>query len=318
LFSVLLLTALGCWRGGAPSTPSLPSIQHRSSDPARVEAPGLHNVFRLADNLYSGSSPDDDEGFRSLRKLGVQTVVSVDGARPDLARARRFGLRYVHLPIGYDGVPQQQAMRIAKAVRDLPGPVYVHCHHGKHRGPAAAAVVHLCLDDKCAVEAAVAWLRQVGTDPRYTGLNAAPRQLRRPTAEELDRVPADFPEVVEVSGLSAVMVGVDKHWEHLQVVRAAGWKTPPNHADLEPPHEALQLLEAFREAARLPGVADRTEEFRRWLADAEAGAGELEQALRNRKGKEAVDGSTVEKAFRNVGMACTRCHLKYRDVPQAP
>src|SRR5579884_4139273 len=39
-------------------------------DPARVEAAGLHNVFRLMPNLYSGSSPDNEEGFRSLQKLG--------------------------------------------------------------------------------------------------------------------------------------------------------------------------------------------------------------------------------------------------------
>ena len=29
---------------------------------------------------------------------------------------------------------------IAGAVAALPGPVFVHCHHGMHRGPAAAAV----------------------------------------------------------------------------------------------------------------------------------------------------------------------------------
>ena len=74
-----------------------------------VEAAGLHNVFQLNERLYSGGGPEGDSGFASLKKLGVKTVISVDGARPDVARARAHGLRYVHVPIGYRGVPQAQA-----------------------------------------------------------------------------------------------------------------------------------------------------------------------------------------------------------------
>src|SRR5579883_2265955 len=58
---------------------------------------GLHNVYRITDKLFSGSSPEGDEGFRSLKELGVRTVISVDGSRPDVERARKFGLRYIHI-----------------------------------------------------------------------------------------------------------------------------------------------------------------------------------------------------------------------------
>ena len=287
-------------------------------DPAAVEAAGLHNVFRITENLYSGSSPDGEEGFRSLQKLGVKTIISVDGARPDVALAHKYGMRYVHLPFGYDGVPRDQALRIARAARDLPGPVYIHCHHGKHRGPAAAAVAHLCLDEKCRVETALAEMRRAGTDPRYKGLYAAPREFRRPTAEELDRVPAEFPEVAPVPELAGLMVGVDERWENLKQVKAAGWATPTDHPDLDPPHEALQLLEQYREAARLPQVQRRPEDFRRRLADAEGAAGDLEGALRRGKDKGSVDAPVAERAFRRLNTACADCHAKYRDVPQQP
>jgi protein tyrosine phosphatase (PTP) superfamily phosphohydrolase (DUF442 family) len=153
-----LAGCVGCSAGETPSRSGTPA-------PARVEAPGLHNVYRLTQGLYS-SSPEGDQGFASLRALGVLTVLSVDGVRPDIERAHKYGLRYVHLPIGYDGMPSQQALRVARAVRDLPGPVHVHCHHGKHRGPAAAAVARLCLDERCTVEDALAWLRRAGIDPR--------------------------------------------------------------------------------------------------------------------------------------------------------
>src|SRR5262249_601182 len=63
-----------------------------------AEYPGLHNVFRLTERLYSGSSPEGEEGFLSLQRLGIKTIISVDGARPEVERARKLGLRYVHLP----------------------------------------------------------------------------------------------------------------------------------------------------------------------------------------------------------------------------
>src|SRR5207249_2517155 len=70
LWLLALLLIGGCGRPTADSPPA--------ADPARIELPGLHNVYRITDKLYSGSSPEGDEGFRSLRELGVKTVISVD------------------------------------------------------------------------------------------------------------------------------------------------------------------------------------------------------------------------------------------------
>jgi protein tyrosine phosphatase (PTP) superfamily phosphohydrolase (DUF442 family) len=111
-----------------------------TSDPRKIQAAGLHNVYRITDKLMSGSSPDVDAGFKSLKELGVKTVISVDGAKPDIVHAHKYGLRYVHIPFGYDGIPRQQVLRLARAVRDLPGPIYIHCHHGVHRGPAGKSL----------------------------------------------------------------------------------------------------------------------------------------------------------------------------------
>ncbi len=312
---LLLLALCGCGddRGGAAA----PGTERLVPGLGQVEAPGLHNVFRLTAKLYSGSSPEGDEGFASLKKLGVKTVISVDGARPDVERAHRFGMRYVHLPIGYDGVPEGQGRRIAKAVCDLPGAVYVHCHHGQHRGPAAAAVAHLCLDETCTVEAALAELRRAGTDPHYAGLYAAPRELRRPTKDELDRVPDDFPEVAEVVGLAQLMVQIDERWDRLKQARAAGWAVPPGHPDVDPPHEALQVVEQFREALRLPESKDRAEDFRHRLTEGRESAERLEAALRSRADR-GTDAAPVEAAFQAAQAACARCHARYRDVPRRP
>jgi len=278
--------------------------------PAKVEAPGVPNLIRLTDDLYQGAMPQGDEGFASLEKLGVKTVISVDGARPDLEDAHKHGMRYVHLPIGYDGMTREQALRIARAVRDLPKPIYVHCHRGTVRGPTAAAVARLFLDDECTVETAQDGMKLAGFDPRYTGLWAASKELKRPAATELDAVAADFPEAAPPPGLTRVMVAMDGITDDFQAIRKAGWKAPKDKPDLDPPHEALQLVEHLKELQRLPKTAERPADFRAKLADAEDRAQKFEDVLRASKDEAA------EEAYKQVNAACTRCHAVYRDVPK--
>jgi len=312
---VLLLPSVACRQATVQTKPSTVSTEVAVVAPKKIEAVGVHNVIRVSDRLYSGSSPEGDAGFESLKNLGVKTVLSVDGAKPDVERARKFGLRYVHLPIGYDGVPREQALKIAKAVRDLPGPVYMHCHHGKHRSPAATAVVQLCLDEKCSVATALATMKTAGTSPHYTGLYAAPGEFRRPSKLELDRLPADFPEIAVVTGMVQVMVEIEHRWDHLKLVRTADWKAPAAHPDIDPPHEALQLAEHYRELGRRPDAKDRPEDFRRWATESELGAKMLETALR---AKPVPDTRAAELGYKQVSTGCTQCHAKYRDVPQKP
>lgn len=270
-----------------------------------LAAAPLPNVHRLNERLISGGSPEGDEGFAELGRLGVRTVISVDGARPDVERARAHGLRYVHVPVGYDGIPRDRAWRIARAVRDLPGPIYVHCHHGKHRGPAAAATALRCLDASFTGERAAAFLVRAGTDPQYRGLHEAPGAVRRPTKDELDRVSGEFQEVAPVGKLTRAMADLDERLERLGLARGAGWRPPAKHPDIDPPHEALQLAEHFREAARLPDavkIADK-------LIESAALAGSLEKALRRVPG----DAAQRDELFRRVERSCRACHALYRN-----
>ena len=99
------------------------------------------NFTKIDEDLYFGGEPGANEAFAFLARLGIRTVVSVDGARPRLAEAEKRGLRYVHIPLGYDGVTTSAGMQLAALARNSQGPWYVHCHHGRHRGPAAAAEI---------------------------------------------------------------------------------------------------------------------------------------------------------------------------------
>lgn len=276
------------------------------ADPQPIDAPGLHNVYRVSDKLYSGSSPDDDRGFAALKQLGIKTIISVDGATPNVAAAEKHALRYVHLPFGYDGIPRDRAAELAAAVAELPGPIYLHCHHGKHRGPAAVAVVQIGNAHWDAARA-TAWMKTAGTDPRYTGLYAV--VARPPTVAEKAAVAGDWKPVANVPDLTRRMVEIDARWDHLKLVKAAGWKAPPDHPDIDPPHEALQLVEHYRESARLDSVKRRGPAFVQQMTDAEASAGELEQALRAKSTERAA------VAFGKSASACAKCHDQFRDKP---
>jgi protein tyrosine phosphatase (PTP) superfamily phosphohydrolase (DUF442 family) len=283
-----------------PVTPVKPA-------PGDAHAAPIHQYKRLSDRLVMGASPETDEDFAFLAAQGVKTIVSVDGARPHADAAAKHGLRYVHIPIGYDGIPRDKQVALAKAFTEIPGTFYVHCHHGKHRGPAACMVGRLLLD-KISVEEAVAELKAQGTDPRYRGLYAVPGQFKPPTAEELAAAPP-LVSVAAVVGMQAVMVEVDEAWERMKEVKKAGWLAPKDHPDIDPEHEARILAERFRELARTDDVAKRDEAFRRILKASEDAAWDLSAALK----PGSLDRKRAAEAFDAGSSSCAKCHTAYRD-----
>lgn len=273
---------------------------------------GLHNVFQVTPNIYSGSGPEGVKAIAALAKLGIKTIISVDGAMPNVDAARKAGLAYVHLPIGYGGVPRERVVQLAKAMKERPGPFYIHCHHGKHRGPAAAAIAQLCADDRCTTEQALKLLTQAGTDARYKGLFESVKNLDRPTPKEIAQA-APLVEALRATGLVQAMVSIDRHFDHLKLARNAGWKSPKDHPDLDPPHEALQLLELYRELRREPAMQKKPADFQEWLHEGQGIAAQVEAALRAAKKDKNADNSQTEKLFQRLSANCNSCHAKYRD-----
>lgn len=271
-----------------------------------VEIPGVHNAFQTTDKIFSGSQPEGDEAFAALAKLGIKTIISVDGSKPDLDAARKHGLRYIHLPYGYDGVPTNRLTELVKVATTETGPFFVHCHHGKHRGPAAIAIM-------CEASAgwttnqAEAWLREAGTSPDYPGLYRAAREFQMPTGAELTAIKS-LPEVAKSSSLVDAMVAIDAHFDSLKLSQKAGWKTPPGHADISPVHEATLLWEQFRETARLEDTGNRPADYRRFLTESEHATETLRKLLRAPQ-----DQAGVDAAFKQVSQNCAACHKKYRN-----
>ncbi len=282
-----------------------------AAEPAKpIQAAPLHNVFQLEGGLYSGDAPEGDEGFRELQKLGVKTIISVDGSQPNVELAHKYGMRYVHLPFGYDGVPQARGMELAKAAQmaTTEGPVYMHCHHGMHRGPAGVAIVCRALDGWSA-EDAEAFLKQAGTSPDYPGLFRDVKKFQPPTADQLARLPTTFPEHAKPGPLVDAMVAIDETFDGLKAAQKAGWREIPGHPDLQPAQAAVLLWEGFRELGRDAEATKRGDDFLEKRAEAEKSA----DALRKILADPIADTPARDAALQAMTKSCGTCHKAHRN-----
>lgn len=297
---------------GGPMAAPKPAPATHPVAPGRdaAAAKAIHNYFRVSENLASGASPDTEEAFRALAAAGIRSIVSVDGAKPPADLARKHGLRYVHIPIGYDGISPAKTLEFAKTYAELhkSGPIFVHCHHGKHRGPAACSIGRIVLDGT-SPEEAVAWMKVAGTAPKYKGLYETVLEFNAPSAADLAVIEAPMVEAAAVPAMQEAMVAVDHHFENLKIVKKAAWVATPDHPDVDPPHEATILAEQFREMARTDDVAKEPESFRTLLKVSEDAAWALAAALK----KGAIDPPAAASFFAVIEKACTDCHKDYRD-----
>lgn len=273
-----------------------------ASEPKAVYIVGLENVFLLTERVISGGTPEGEAGFAALRELGVKTIVSVDGAPPDAEGARKFGLRTIHLPIGYDGVSAARQLQLVKVAQSVDEPIYVHCHHGKHRGPTAAAIICAGISH-WSPKQATDWLETAGTARDYAGLYAAVSDFKTPSAEQLRAASAEFPERVKVSGHADAMVQLDEQFEQLKLAQKFAWSAPSAQSE----RVALLLRESFRELVRRDDSKAKGADFLSSLVVSEALAAKLHQSLVD------ADSAKANVAMRDMTQQCTRCHKQFRD-----
>lgn len=282
---------------GAPSGSSKPQ-----SDDVPKELPGLHNVHRATTKVLLGSEPHGEEAFQQLQKLGVKAIVSVDGATPEVQLARKYGIRYIHIPIGYDAVSQDAALALARVAREVDVPVYVHCHHGRHRGPAAAAV--LCLSNGSLTHAqAVELMKSAGTGKDYTGLWRDVKAFQPPSKDV--KLP-ELLEVAKVESLAAAMAKLDRAFDHVKLCAKSDWKTPADHPDLLPATEARLVQEGLHESLR-HCTGDHPEEFRNWLKQSDELAEQLCKAIQD------SDTTRASSLMKSLEAKCAACHVAYRN-----
>ena len=297
-----------------------------ATDPPQLLATKhLPNAVQVHPRVISGGLPEGDAAFAELADLKIKTIISVDGAKPDAELAAKYGIRYVHLPHGYDGISAQRLAELAKGVRDLEGPIYIHCHHGKHRSPAAAgaACVAAGLIDR---EQANQLLKVAGTGENYRGLHRVVAQQALISRETLDTLRVDYQPSMPIPPMAEAMVELEETFDHLKRVAKAGWVAVPepqpfepaaNLLHIDPVHQATLLQEHFKELMRTPESLGKGNEFGGILASSEAAAAQILEAMT--RGAAEAESERLNKALDVIGNDCKTCHQKFRDnLPPLP
>lgn len=266
---------------------------------AAVDTHQLHNVWRLSPRILSGSEPADEAAFAELARLGVKTIVSVDGIAPRVDLAQKYGLRYVHVPIGYDGIDQPAQGALTRVAQEITGSIYIHCHHGKHRGPAAAAIVCRA-DDGRSAEAARVILEKAGTGQEYPGLWRDVAQYVKPPAGTA--LPT-LTERAAVESLASAMAKLDRTFDRLKLFSKNQWQPLKDHPDVVARLEAVQLTELFTEAAR----SSQSAQLKAELSQAATSADSLRAAIQ--RGNQAQ----ADQLMSTLTSSCVDCHKRHRN-----
>ncbi len=264
----------------------------------------IEELRMLSARLACGPEPTEVL-LKNLAEQGVRTLVSVDGQKPDLELAKRYGMRYIHLPMGYDGVPPEVQVSIASLLEKHPGKIFFHCHHGKHRGPAAAAIAARITGDFSAKDAEN-FLHEAGTSPDYSGLWRDVREFSKlPTDVQprplLPISPVD-PMVEEMNRLDTAFDDFAAHFSE----RVTSDTEARSLAEL-----AVLMEEALRESRR-----EVVEEPKLWPEELVAAFdASLRTAVTLRKSLDDADRSPdqIEDALAAVKQDCKTCHRKFRN-----
>ena len=211
--------------------------------PSEKDYPELHNLIQVTGQMYVGAEPKTEVAFQQLAELGVRVIISVDGARPNLELAKKHGMRYVHIPIGYDRFSPEATKSFTRAANELGDTVYVHCHHGKHRAPAGAAAICVAqgqMDGQQALKV----LEHDGTSKQYPGLWRDVEGFRRPAVN--DAIP-DLVSEAKIDSVPAAMAKLDRASDNLKAAQMVQSTVPKEHLDLVPGEEAKRLIEGLEE-----------------------------------------------------------------------
>lgn len=297
MLTVLLTSACRSSNGSQP----IQTIKH---DHSRIQGP-IENLRMLNQNLYSGSEPSDLIHYQQLADMGIKTIISVDAIAPNPQLADRFGIRIVHFPIGYDGISDERTTQLAQAISQLEHPIFIHCHHGTHRGPAALCVGAIGAG-LITTHQAESFMTASGTSPNYPGLWDAAR-----TATPLDdaaiQSTTDFPAHAPVPGFVDSMGQLDRLHDQLWDLADNDWQTPDEHPDLSASAISSRMYDMMRTMSTLPYMDEDGREMRQKMNEST----ELSLVLENQI--QAGQHESALVTFKAFSKSCKDCHSQFRN-----
>ncbi len=287
-------------------------VEITKSEPQQFD--GLHNLFRLSDNISSGSEPEGEAAFAKLQAMGIKTILSVDGKAPDAALAKKHGMRYVHVPIRYRGITRQERLEIVKTFRELEAPFYVHCFHGRHRGPAATALGRIVLDKVSRGEAIAEMRQYFGTSEKYEGLYSTIALKEIPDAQATQACDFDFAAAHRFKGFRQAMVDITRSFGTTEKLAKTGWKATDDHPDANALNESRRTTESFRQALELEELSRRPESFRQLMQISAEDSEKLTELLAKHAKGSQESGALAKTVLKKLKADCKSCHARYRNA----
>ena len=280
----------------------------RRATPGGEHAGVIQNLNQLNDRLYSGAEPGGVGAYEQLASLGVTTVISVDAVEPDKALADMHGIRVIHLPIGYDGIPEDRAMALGKAIATIDGPIFINCHHGTHRAPAALAVGAVSAG-LITNEQAQAYLSQAGTSPKYPGLWGAALRAQTLDHGALVAYEVDLPEAMPVGDFVDAMGVLSRLSDTVRALDKADFGVLVDHPDIDAAATAGQLHNTLRSLRDDEFTHEQGDEFRTILIRSVVAASETEELIKS------GDTNGAREALARLKDSCSDCHDLDRNNP---
>ena len=134
---LLVVVLVGC-RSGSWKSSSSTSMGPNNN---------LPNFAKVSDTLYRGGQPTP-EGFGQLKKMGVNTVISLRLFKTDEKIMRALGLKYLHVSFKHIHPEDEDVAAFLKVASDpADQPVFVHCRNGVDRTGMMVAVYRMVVQD---------------------------------------------------------------------------------------------------------------------------------------------------------------------------
>lgn len=116
------------------------------------EAPGVPNFHQVSDHVYRGAQPND-EGWKSLSKLGIQVVVDLrregeehHSLNGEAEIVKAAGMKYVSIPMYGIVAPAKEQMTQVLTLLNSGENVFVHCKKGMDRTGTVIAAYRITHD----------------------------------------------------------------------------------------------------------------------------------------------------------------------------
>ncbi len=276
-----------------------------SAPAARVSVEGLGEVWRIDSDIFAGTVPPDAAGFRELKRLGVETVISIDLAPPDAAAAREAGIFAFHVPMPAGPVDVADQAYVDRVLSYFRKNYYIHAGPGETRSVAPAALAAQWYEQRYTggLRAMRILHSAEGAEPDASQWKSVLGPARRLDTETVtEHVPMWWETRVAPEPLAPAMQRIGRSFDALRELEENGWTAPRHMRGTDAVAEANIVHSTLKRRAELNLDGDAmSARMMEAAAAAEALAAQL-----------AVSGD-ARGEWQALQNACMSCHSEFRD-----